>query len=59
MEANGEQARIAQERVEELEAELGNKETAEMYKVANMAAAQKEAEIYKRLYEDLLARALG
>lgn len=59
MEANGEQARIAQERVEELEAELGNKEIEEPLQVANMVAAQKEAEIYKRLYEDLLARALG
>ena len=59
MEANGEQARIAQERAEELEAELGNKKIAEPLQVANMAAAQKEAEIYKRLYEDLLARALG
>lgn len=60
METAQEEAEEANNRVAELAIEAENmKNTTSKADVEELAAARKEAEIYKGLYENLLARALG
>lgn len=59
-EAYAERAGKAEQRAKELETEVVYQDTVEDYALREeLAAAQREAEIYKKLYEDMLARALG